>query len=185
MGLLTLEDLAISLGRTIETEEEAGFQLLIDTMTVFIENYCGVAFIPHESETVRYRADGRGIVELLGPVTEIETISVVLPSTGYPSVSEPYGPYYDNFSEIYYLPPYAVVDVTYTYGMDEVPEDIKSVATEAVKGVIEGDDNSTLDTYTVGDVTERFKQGWQLTNFNGMQQLVLDSYRGVATTWRV
>lgn len=186
MALLTLEDLAIALGREITTEEEPVFQRTIDAMTVFIEDYTGVAFTLHEDETVRYRADGRGIVRLRGPVDEVVTITPVLP-TG-PSWAEYdyyYGPFYDNFDEIYYLPPYGVVDVTYTFGFEEVPDDIREAATEAVLGRLSGSDGAQLDTYTVGDVTERFKQPWGYENFSQMAQGVLDSYRGVAMTYRL
>lgn len=186
MALLTLEELAIALGRDILTSEEPVFQWLIDSITAYIEDYTGVAFTVHEDETTRYRADGRGIVRLRGPVGAVGTITPVLPSG--PSWAEYdyyYGPFYDGFDEIYYLPPFGVVDVTYTYGMEEVPQDIKNAATEALLGRISGSDNAQLDTFTVGDVTERFKQPWGYENFGQLAQLVLDSYRGVGMTWRL
>ena len=184
MSLLTLEDLAIALGRDIEDAEMGVYQRLIDSITVFIEDYTGVAFTVHEDETVRYRADGRGIVRLRGPVGSVATITPVLASgPAWAEYDYYYGPYYDNFDEVFYLPPFGVVGVTYTYGMETVPEDTKQAATEAVLGRVAGTDNSTLDTYTVGDVTERFKQPWGYESFGQMAQTVLDSYRGVAMTW--
>jgi hypothetical protein len=184
MSLLTLEDLAVALGREIETAEEPSFQWLIESISVFIEDYTGMAFSLHEDETIRYRADGRGIVKLRGPVGEVATVTPVLSTDPY-AYHDGYGPYYDGFDEIYYMPPFGIVDVTYTYGMEEVPQDIKHAAVEAIQGRIEGTDNGTLDTYTVGDVTERFKQPWGYESFGQMAQMVLDSYRGVGMSWRL
>lgn len=185
MALLTLEDLAIALGREITTDEEPQYQFLIDSISAYIESYTGIAFSLHEDETLRYRADGHGIIKLIGPVVSVGSTSVIAPTDPYSVYDPAPGPYYDNFDEIYYLAPHAVVDVTYTYGLEETPEDIRLAATEALTGRIEGTGNANLDTYAVGDVTERFKQPWGMESFSQLSQMVLDSYRGVGMSWRM
>lgn len=178
MSLFTLEELAVALGRDIETEEEPVFQFLIDSISDYIETYCGMAFSLHEDETVRYRADGHGIVELIGPVIEVHEITTINGLAIDP-------PAYDDFDEIFYLEPRSVVDVRYDYGMEEVPGDIKGVAIEAVKGVITGPDSSELDTYSVGDVIEKYRKTFGITTFDTLQTIILDSYRGIGISWRM
>jgi hypothetical protein len=185
MALFTLEELAVALGREITDDEEPYYQYLIDSVSVYIESYTGVAFSRHEDETVRYRADGHGIIKLIGPVESVSSMTAVHGTDPFKTYDYYFGPYWDGFDEVYYLPAYAVVDITYTYGLGEVPEDIKKAAIEAVAGRISGSDGAQLDTYIVGDVTEKFKQPWGYENFSQMAQLVLDSYRGVGLSWRL
>lgn len=181
MGLFTLEDLEVALGRDITEEETPYYQYLIDAISLYIENVTGTAFSLKSNETVRYRADGRGIIELTGPVVEIFSVNTVAPDLYYSGYT--YGWMFDGISELYYLEPYEVVDVTYTYGYVTVPSDIKAIAIEATKNVIAGFDETDLDTKTVGDITYKYRFG--SGDFNSLQQSTLDSYRGVAESWRL
>jgi len=180
--LITLEELGVALNRPIAAEEEPYYQYLIDSVTAYISSETGVAFSLHTAETVRYRADGRGIVEPIGPVVSVSAIDPIR-DLWFPWDCTPT---YDGLSEIYGLNPYDVVDVTYTYGyaLGEAPEDIKNVAIEAVVGVIESDDHlGDLSEKTVGDITYKYR--FSDLNFSSFSLATLNAYRGVAKTWRL
>lgn len=185
--MFTLSDLAVALRRSIAPEEEPYFQSLIDEVTAYLENETGLAFTLHTNETVRYRADGWGVVELVGPVVEVFNIAPLIQS----NYTYRYDGWYwvpgrwDGIDEIDGLAPYEVVDVTYTYGYDlsEVPEDIKAVAIKAVVGEINGRSPEDLEEKTVGDITYRWKASE--ADFDSFGLSVLNAYRGVARTWRL
>ena len=183
--MFTLEDLEVALNRPILPAEEGYYQYLVDAVTAYIESETGVAFSIHTNEVVRYRADGRGIIELFGPVVEVSEIA--------PVETDPYGsgwyylPVFDGLAEVYGLCPYGVVDITYTYGYGptEVPADIKHAAIEAVVGRIEADNQTgDLEEKTVGDITYRFRPFGEL-DFSTFGSSALDAYRGVARSWRL
>lgn len=184
--MFTLADLATALQRSIDPAQEPYYQSLIDQVTSFIEGETGMAFSLHTNETVRYRADGRGVVELIGPVHSVANIAPLIHSGYY--AYDGYGWSYtawDGLSEIDGLAPYEVVDVTYTYGydLDEVPEDIKQVALSVVVGEINGRTPEDLEEKTVGDITYRWKVS--AADFDSFGLGTLNLYRGVARTWRL
>ncbi|MGW6541227.1 hypothetical protein ACWGDD_36090 [Streptomyces sp. NPDC055011] len=185
--MFTIADLEIPLRRSILPAEEPYYQYLIDQVTAYIETVTGVAFTLHTNETVRYRADGHGIVELVGPVVEVANIAPLIQS----NYTYRYDGWYwmpavwDGLSDIEGLAPYEVVDVTYTYGydLDEVPQDIKGVAMDAVLGKVNGRTPGDLEEKTVGDITYK----WRVSeaDFDAFGLEVLRSYQGVARTWRL
>ncbi len=185
--MFTLTDLAVKLRRSILPAEEPYFQYLIDQVTAYIEDETYTAFSLHTNETVRYRADGWGIVELIGPVVSVASITPLIQSRytyrydGWAWVPSEW----DGIDEISGLAPYEVVDVTYTYGYDlaEVPKDIKGVAISAVVHEINGNTPDELREKTVGDIT--YKWDVSEANFDALGANVLDSYRGVGRTWRL
>lgn len=185
--MFTLADLAIALRRDVLPSEESYFTHLIDQVTAYIENETFTAFSLHTNETVRYRADGWGIVELLGPVVSVSTITPLIQSRytyrydgWYWTASE-----WNGMDEIDGLAPYEVVDVTYTYGYDlpDVPQDIKGVAISTVVHEINGLTADELKEKTVGDIT--YKWNPSEVDFDAFGLSVLNSYRGVGKTWRL
>lgn len=185
--MFTIADLEVPLRRSIDPVDEPYYGYLIDQVTSYIETVTGVAFSRHTNETVRYRADGQGVVELVGPVVSVSTISPLIQS----NYTYRYDGWYwvpaawDGLGEVNGLAPYEVVDVTYTYGYDlaEVPSDIKSVAMDVVLGKLEGRPPDVLEEKTVGDITYR----WRVSeaDFDAFGLEVLRSYQGVARTWRL
>lgn len=177
MSLLTIEDLEIALGRTLETEEEPQVQYLIDAVSAYIENYTSLSFSLNEDVTVRMRADYYGIIQLApGPIGSVATVANV--GNSLPTVW-----YYDGIDSIYNLYPNQVVDVTYTYGYTAVPNDIKFVATEMVKSVVDNFPEGSLRSKQIGDVQYAFAEA-TAKSFGGLGADILDSYAGGAYTIR-
>lgn len=185
--MLTIADLEVALQRTIEPADEPYYQFLIDQVTAYIENVTGVAFTRRTNETVRYRADGHGVVELVGPVISVTSITPLIQS----NYTYRYDGWYwvpaawDGLSDVTGLAPYEVVDVTYTYGYEtaDVPADIKGVAISTVTGHVNGRTPEALEQKSVGDITYR----WRVSesDFDALGLDVLRSYQGVARTWRL
>lgn len=185
--MFTISDLEVPLQRSIQPAEEPYYQYLIDQVTAYIESVTGVAFSKHTNETVRYRADGWGVVELVGPVVSVASITPLIQS----NYTYRYDGWYwapaewDGLSEITSLAPYEVVDVTYTYGYDlaDVPNDIKSVAIDTLIRKLNGRTPEELEEKAVGDITYR----WRVSeaDFDSFGLAVLNDYRGTARTWRL
>lgn len=184
--MFTIADLEVALQRSITPEQEIYYQSLIDQVTAYIETETGVAFSRHTNETLRYRADGWGVVELIGPVIEVFNINPLIQSNyTYRYDGWYWSAQWDGLGDIDGLAPYEVVDVTYTYGYDlpDVPEDIKRVAISAVVREINGRTPEDLTEKSVGDITYK----WKVSDldFDSFGLSTLDSYRGVAKTWRL
>lgn len=185
--MFTIADLEVPLRRSIDPADEPYYQHLIDRVTAYIETVTGVAFTLHTNETVRYRADGWGVVELIGPVVDVTTITPLRQSNyqyrydGWDWIPSEW----DGLDEITGLAPYEVVDVTYTYGYDlsEVPADIKGVAMDVVIRKLNGRDPGELEEKTVGDISYK----WRVSeaDFDAFGLDVLEAYKGGARTWRL
>lgn len=185
--MFTIADLEVPLRRSIDPTDEPYYQFLIDQVTTYIESVTGVAFSRHTNETLRYRADGHGVVELVGPVVTVTNVAPLIQS----NYTYRYDGWYwapaawDGLSDIEGLAPYEVVDVTYTYGYDlaEVPRDIKSVAMDVVLRKLNGRNPDELEQKSVGDITYK----WRVSeaDFDAFGLEVLRSYQGVARTWRL
>lgn len=184
--MFTITDLEVALQRSITPEQQPYYQSLIDQVTAYIEGETATAFSRHTNETLRYRADGWGVVELIGPVISVATINPLIQSNyTYRYDGWYWSAQWDGLSDIDGLAPYEVVDVTYTYGYDtaDVPEDIKQVAINAVVGEINGRTPEDLTEKTVGDIT--YKWAVSDVSFDNFGLSTLDAYRGVAKTWRL
>lgn len=184
--MFTLADLEVALQRSISPEQQDYYQSLIDQVTSYIESETGVAFSLHTNETLRYRADGWGIVELVGPVVSVASITPLIQSNySYRYDGWYWSAQWNGLGDIDGLAPFEVVDVTYTYGYDvaDVPKDIKGVAIDAVAGVIKGRAPTDLQERTVGDITYKYR--FSATDFDALGLGVLNLYKGVARTWRL
>lgn len=185
--MFTIADLEVALQRSIDPAQQPYYQRLINQVTAYIEGDTGVAFSLHSNATVRYRADGRGVVELIGPVVSVASITPLIQSN-YTYRYDGWGwitSQWDGLSDIDGLAPYEVVDVTYTYGYDlpDVPEDIKGVAIDAVVNQIKGRNPADLEEKTVGDITYKWKVS--AADFDSLGLGVLGLYKGVGRTWRL
>src|SRR6478752_7103413 len=177
-ALVTIEELEAALATTFEdgSPEEAQAQYYIDTISAFINSYVDVSFEKHTDETVRYRADYYGTVTLAGPVDSVA--GVVRPNSTY---VVPF--LFDDFDKVYNLQPSVAYDITYTWGYDEVPMDIKGVVIEAVRASINNPNNSL--SFRVGDVTETYLSGQGVNNQSPIVVLsaaVLDNYSDLSIT---
>lgn len=179
MGLITVDDVEIAVGRPITGAEADQVQYYIDAWSAYIKVYTGTSFTLHTDEVVRLQADYYGLIDFqFGPVTDVSDISTPDGQTLYYAA-------WDFLNTIYGLPPHKVVDVTMTYGYEEAPADIASVATQLVVQTMANPDG--LTSYRVGDVTEGYgglKPGGS-PSFQSMVGVVLDSYRTTETTWRI
>ncbi len=177
MLLITVDDLEVALGETIDPSDEAQAEYFIRLISTYIETYTGKNF-SIQSDTVRLRSDYYGIIELPGgPVVEVEAVK---PFVGGSSVDYRW----DGNVTIFNLTPNTVLDVTYTYGYEEVPEDIQMVCTEAVKKLWlspDGQEEGPKIRRKVGDVEEMYQVGFNIGMagglFNDLEVLILDDYR--------
>lgn len=184
--MFTIADLQVALRRSIDPADQDYYQFLISQVQAFIEGETGLAFTLRSNTTVRYRADGWGVIKLVGPVHDVLSITPRVQGN-YPYRYDGWdwqGSDWDGLDEITGLAPYEVVDVTYTFGYDtpDVPTDIKNAAINAVKNVVSPGPGE-LDTRTVGDIT--YKYHFSENDFDDMGVRVLNLYRGVARTWRL
>lgn len=143
-ALITIADLEKAMGPIDDTVYA---QYIIDMVSSFVNSKVDVSFEKHTNETVRSRSNAHGIIILTGPVEELAGVS-------RPNSSCLVSFRFDDIDRIYNLMGNTAYDITYTWGYDEVPEDIKFFVTEACKTAI-NNPNSAL-SFRVGDVTETF-----------------------------
>lgn len=147
-ALITLQELEKALGVTFETEaDQDQAQYYINTISAFINKYVDVSFEFVENGTLRYKTDWNGTITLRGPVESVT--GVARPGTDAVPCH-----LFDDIDVIYNLQPNTAYDVTYTYGYETVPEDVKSVVIEGCRSSL-NNPNSSL-SFRVGDVTETY-----------------------------
>ncbi len=186
MDLIDTVDVEEALGRTLTTAETEQVPYYITLISNFIKTYTDVTF-ESVTETVKVKADYYGVVQL--PADPIASVSDVKLGNG--GTLQMWS--WDGGQEIYDLPAKAVVNITFTHGYDTVPEDIRSVAQQAVKRLLlapEGQDSGPLMRYRVGDVEEEFRPpfgrfGLGAGTFNDLEKFILDNYRITTGTRRI
>ncbi len=181
VALLDLEDIIIVVGRAPETAEEAAqWQFQINAVSAYINSYVSVSFEEIEDDVVRYESDYYGLINLGGD--PVSTVSSVVDWESQLATSY----YWNGLDQIRYLNSNQVVDVTYTHGYSEVPEDIKHVATEAVVGVLGLGATGSITSFTVGDVTEVYSDpSADGTSVVTLQKGVLDKYTDTYGSFRL
>lgn len=143
-ALIELSDLERAMG---PIEDPIYAQYIIDMISSFVNSKVTVSFEKHTNETIRSRSNAHGIITLEGPVDEVAGVT-------RPNSACLVNFRFDDIDRLYNLMGNTAYDVTYTWGYDEVPEDIKFFVTEACKTAI-NNPNSAL-SFRVGDVTETF-----------------------------
>jgi hypothetical protein len=181
--LTTIERLKKLTGELSPAEEDAA-ELLIELMSAHIETRTGVSFQLHEDAILRRQATWDGRIELPWPVHAVDSVTVY--DTG--SRAPHWG--WDGNTTLFNLRGHETVDITLTYGLEEVPPDIELVALFATwsmfRSEVRGEPGS-LQELAVGDVREKFASG-QLdpeSVFTESQKELLDSYQEDTWTLRV
>lgn len=94
--------------------------------------------------------------------------------------------FFDGLSQIAGLQPLQVVDVTYTHGYQDVPDDVKYMATEVVVGVLGLGATGPIRSFTVGDVSEVYAvRGDNVAAVVVLSNRVLDRYTNEDVTYRL
>lgn len=174
-ALVELAELEAALGYTFDTaESQAQAEYYINTISAFVNNYVDVSFEFHENETLRYKTDWTGSFTLVGPVDSVA--GVVRPNSTCVTCF-----LFDDIDLIYNLQPNTAYDVTYTWGYQEVPQEVKSVVIEGCRASLNNPNNAL--SYRVGDVTETYhaNAGDQVSSpIVVLGSDALDSYKNTA-----
>lgn len=171
MALVSIQDIEDTLGRSAEdAAEEAEWQFYINIISDFINNEVDVAFEPQTLVTERLRADAYGEVKLKGPVVNITSVK------NFRTQEEDLYVDFDGVDTLYYLNPRQVVDVTYSYGYNTVPDDIRNLVISAILAQINEYAPVSLRSYTVGDVTEEYRTNFIHQILGEGAQKTLDKY---------
>lgn len=168
-SLAELDDVEDRLGRDLTEEEQRRAQAMLDDASAVIRAYTRRDFT-RNTTTVRLRPRGNKVVLPQRPVISVESVSTVLslgptemvtatPSWSFPAGSEIYfldngvivnGPTLDNADDNLW------VEVTYTYGYDEIPFDVMAVAANMVVRNLTVPNGGTVDLETIGPYTVRY-----------------------------
>lgn len=183
MALITLTDLEPAVGKDLTGDEAATYA--IELVSMYIRVYTDTSF-EEVTETITYKADYYGRVQLNTPVTEVSGVV-------YYNDQPVFDWQWDGWGEVYGIKPNHTVKVTYTHGFTDVPNDVKYVAIEAAKRLYVTPDRYNLGMlmqFNVGDVSEWYNS--RMNNpmlaqglFNDLEKLTLDNYRETNTTLRL
>lgn len=175
--LITIDDVEIALQRSLTTSEEARVEQLITQVSAYIEHRTGLAFASFTDVTYRFQADYTGTVDLVpGPANDVSAVTAVV-SNYYPLYNgQGWG--YDGYNTVYNLYPNQAVDITYSGGLDDVPEDLKGVALDGVlRKFLAGPGGATsgaISKKMVGGVA--YEYAIDGASFSDDSQAILDSY---------
>lgn len=149
LALTTIDDIEAATGDPIPLSEEPKWQAYIDSVSSFVNGYVDDIFEEITDDVVRYQADYYGLIDLGGgPISDVSLIS------NWRTDAEVSYAYWNGIDQIYGLQPLQVVDVTYTHGWVEIPDDIKFMVRDIVLGVLELGTSGPIRSFTVGDVSE-------------------------------
>jgi hypothetical protein len=168
-SLAELDDVEDRLGRDLTEEEQRRAQAMLDDASAVVRAYTRRNFT-RSTETVRLRPRGNKVVLPQRPVISVDALSTVVsfgpteivtatPSWSFPAGSEIY--FLDN-AEIFNSPTLdnadenLWVEVTYTYGYDDIPYDIMAVVANMVVRNLTVPNGGTVDLETVGPYTVRY-----------------------------
>lgn len=184
MALLTLTDLGVTLGTTFDPASVAGIQAqrYIDKVTAYITNVTKASFTPVVNEVIRCQADYYGEIELENePITLVSSVI----SFDDTAQTELLGScvFWDGLNGISGLYPHQVVDVKMSYGYASVPVDLRELATDVVIEALQGGNSFDVQTLTIGDRTQEFRDVTPIIEKLGEQ--ILASYRTTEQSWRL
>lgn len=184
MALLTLTDLGETMGVVFDPTSTAGKQAqrYIDKVTAYITNITKASFTPVVDEVLRCQADYYGEIELENePITEVSSV-VSFDDTAQ---TELLGScvFWDGLNGISGLYPHQVVDVTMSHGYSAVPTDLANLATDVCIEALTGGNPSEVQSLTVGDRTQEFRNVIPMIEKLGEE--ILASYRTTERSWRL
>lgn len=172
-NLIQLSDLVTAMGRDpYNEEEEAYWNRIITTVSYYINSKVRVGFFS-TTVTATYQADAYGQIYLREPVTNIASI------TNYRTGNSDLYVDFDGVCKLFYLEPHQVVNVVYTYGYSEPPQDIQDLCISLCVQQITEEMPSNLKSYKVGDVQQGYGNNATTSQmmFDDMVNGVLDNYR--------
>lgn len=170
-ALITIDDIEGALGRPAEdAEEEAQWQYYIDTISFLINDYVDVSFEVVEDEVRRFKANYEGEIELPGPVIDVTAVNNFRDGSADVYVD------WDGMTTLFYLESEQVVDVTWSYGYTDVPDDIKSLVLTMTLNEINELSPTDLRSFKVGDVMEEYRDSQVAQLFGQMGLNVLNKY---------
>lgn len=168
--LITVDDIEAALGREGTDEEVDEWNRYIDVVSNYINNSVDVSFEPL-TVTTRLKADSYGQIRLIRPVTDITSVK------NFRTGMEDLWVDFDGIDLLFYLEPHQVVDVTYSYGYDDVPEDVVNVCVNLVLTLVSEAPPTNLTKYKVGDVEELYSESRVASLVDDYVNEVLDNYR--------
>lgn len=172
MALITLEELEAFMGREFTVSEEAQAEAIIDAVSAVIEGETGCSFTLKTDDMIRVQADGYGIIDLLSaPVHDV--VELVDIKTG----EEINNWTWDGMQAVVGLNPEQAVLLTYTYGYESVPGDIKSVAKGMASRIMYNPSGLRQETVGAISVTYPGIGGEAGTiNFSNLEKKILANY---------
>jgi hypothetical protein len=169
-SLAELDDVEDRLGRDLTEEEQRRAQAMLDDASAVVRAYTRRDFT-RQTATTRLRPRGSKVVLPQRPVIAVDSISTivsfgstetVIPTPAYSWVSGAEVHFLDS-SVIYNAPALDIgddenlwVEVTYTYGYDDIPYDIMAVVANMVVRNLTVPNGGTVDLETVGPYTVRY-----------------------------
>lgn len=183
MSFIVLDDISVAMGlgtpETFSNNQAAQLQYYIDFVCTYIESECGVSFTQRTDAVRRYTADQWGRVCLVE--NNISVVTDIKDSSGNSLQFWTF----DGVNQLESFWPWMVVDVTLTYGLTEVPLDIKGVAIEAVKRAGgTGKSGQAVNSHQVGDVRDTYSGGLDSAlAFTKTEKDILERYGVSEETW--
>jgi len=173
-ALITVQDVEDALGREAEDSEEiAQWQYYINVISLFINNFVDVSFEPLVLVTERLRADQYGQIKLKSPVNDVTSVK------NFRTQEEDLYVDFDGIDLLMYLEPRQVVDVTYSYGYNVVPDDIHGLVLTLVLEQVNEIAPVNLKSHQVGDVVDVYA----VTSVGKLfDQFAMDTLQKYATT---
>lgn len=178
-ALFTIADFEDATGVEVLPEEEPKIQFMIDAISQYIVDYTGTNFYVVEDYTERCTADYYGIVTLPPPVDEVTSVK------GARSQEELSYWDWDDNRTVYNLYPHETVDITYSGGYAEVPDNIFSLGIDILKQAVLPPTDNSMTQFTVGDVSEKYFKGKISSLIDELGWITLRSYTDTEGTWRL
>ncbi len=176
--LITMDDVEAVVGEPATAADAAKRAYYIKSISSFVNGYVDASFAVVADDVKRLQSDYYGIITLPGYPTS-EVTSVVSFDTG---LATSY--YHDGMGSLSGLDPLQTVDVTYTHGFAEVPEDVTELVLSAVLGALGVANGGTLKQLDVGGVSEVFGDVTGALVVT-LAQSVLDRYKVTSWTMRL
>lgn len=196
-SLAELDDVEDRLGRDLSEEEQRRAQAMLDDASAVVRAYTRRDFTA-TTATVRLRPRGNKVVLPQRPVIAVDSVKtvvafgsteIVVPTPSYSWVAGSELHFLD-VNAIYNAPTLDIdednlwVEVTYSYGYDDIPYDVMAVVANMVVRNLSVPNGGIVDLETVGPYTVRYS-GFTSAGplaLSGADRDILNRYR-VATAY--
>lgn len=169
-SLAELDDVEDRLGRDLTEEEQRRAQAMLDDASAVVRAYTRRNFT-QTTETVRLRPRGNKVVLPQRPVVSVSEVKTVV-SFGPTEITFPTPAYsWVAGAEVHFLDSVSIVnaptldaaddenlwvEVTYTYGYEDIPYDVMAVVANLVVRNLTVPNGGVVDLETVGPYTVRY-----------------------------